>query len=106
MTATKLSKVYFTKPNSSLDFATEKYLIDYLKMMKAKSRLPINKMLYILLNKESDTVSCSRDDTDYSFFASQQKDNVSVRIKKLGEEIIEFDIHRKDIKKIIQTLDS
>ena len=102
MTVNNLSKVYVTKPVSTLDFTTVEYLSEYLKIIKAKSHLPINKMFSILSNKESDMVSCSRDDTEYSFFASRRKGKISVIIKNLDGEIIEFDVQCKDVVKIIQ----
>jgi hypothetical protein len=97
MTTTKLSKVYFNKSTTSLDFATEEYLLDFLEMLRAKSNLPINKMLNTLANKEADTVSCSRDDTNYSFFASQRRNTISIKVKKLGEETIEFEVPSKKL---------
>lgn len=100
MTKAQLSKVYFKKSTSNLDFATEDYLIDSLKLLSAESHLPIKQMLTILCNKQADTVSCSRDDTNYSFFASQRRDTVSVVIKKLGEETIEFELPTEEAKKI------
>ena len=57
-------------------------------------------MLTILFKEEADTVSCSRDDTNYSFFASQRHNVISVVVKKLGEETIEFEIPSKEIRKI------
>jgi hypothetical protein len=99
MTTTKLSKVVFNKSTTSLDFATEEYLFDFLEMVRAKSNLPIKKMLAMLANKEADTVSCSRDDTNYSFFASQHREVVSVTVKKLGEENIEFEVPSNKLRK-------
>ena len=66
---------------------------------RAKSNLPIKKMLAMLTNKEADTVSCSRDDTNYSFFASQHRDVISIKIKKLGEENIEFEVPSNKLRK-------
>jgi hypothetical protein len=100
MTKARLSKVYFNKTTSNLDFTTEEYLIDSLKLLSAKSRLPIKVMLTILSNKQADTVSCSRDDTDYSFFASYRRDVISITVKKLGEEIIEFELPSQNIETI------
>ena len=100
MTQVKLSKVYFKKSTSSLDFATEDYLVDSLKLLSAESHLPIKQMLTILCNKQADTVSCSRDDTNYSFFASQRRDTISVVVKKLGKETIEFELPSKQVRKI------
>jgi len=100
MSKTKLSKVYFKKSTSNLDFATENYLIDSLELLSAESHLPIKQMLAILCNKQADTVLCSRDDTNYSFFASQRRDIISVVVKKLGEETIEFELPSKQVKNI------
>lgn len=100
MANTKLSKVHFNKSTSTLDFATEEYLVDSLKLLSAKSHLPINQVLTILYNKQADTISCSRDDTNYSFFARHRRDVISIVVKKLGEETIEFELPRKEIKKI------
>lgn len=100
MTKAKLSKVYFKKSTSNLDFATEDYLVDSLKLLSAESHLPIKQMLVILCNKQADTVSCSRDDTNYSFFASQRRDTISVVVKKLGEETIEFELPSKQVRNI------
>jgi hypothetical protein len=100
MATARLSKVYFNKSWSNIDFATEEYIFDFLKILKAESHLPINQMLTILFNKEADTISCSRDDTNYSFFASRNRDVVSVIVKKLGEETIEFNIPRNKIDKV------
>lgn len=98
MTKAKLSKVYFRKSTSNLDFATEDYLVDSLKLLSVESHLPIKQMLAILCDKQADTVSCSRDDTNYSFFASQRKDNISIVVKKLGEETIEFELPHRHLK--------
>jgi len=100
MSKAKLSKVYFKKSTSNLDFATEDYLIDFLKLLSAESHLPIKQMLAILCNKQADTVSCTRDDTDYSFFASKRRDIISVVVKKLGEETMEFELPSKQAKNI------
>jgi len=100
MNNAKLSKVCFNKSTSSLDFATEDYLIDSLKLLSAESHLPIKVMLTILCNKQADTVSCSRDDTNYSFFASHRRDTISVIVKKLGEETIEFELPSEQVRKI------
>ena len=100
MTKAKLSKVYFKKSNSNLEYATRDYLVDFLKLLSAESHLPIKQMLTILCNKQADTVSCSRDDTNCSFFASQRRDMISVVVKKLGEETIEFKLPQKDARKV------
>ena len=100
MTKAKVSKVHFNKSTSRLDFATDEYLVDFLKMLGAESNLPIKQMLTILCNKQADTVSCSRDDTNYSFFASHQRHTISVVIKKMGEETIEFELPSKKAEKI------
>lgn len=100
MAKAKLTKVYFSKSNSTLDFATEEYLLDSLKLLSAESHLPIHQLLMILYNKQVDTISCSRDDTNYSFFARHHRDKISVVIKKLGEETIEFELPRKEISKV------
>ena len=57
-------------------------------------------MLALLFDKEADTVSCSREDTNYSFFASKNKNVISVIIKELGCETIEFDIPFDTLEKI------
>ena len=98
MNKAKLSKVYFNKSTSNLDFTTENYLFDFLKLLKAESNLPIEQMLTILCNEQADTVSCSRDDTNYSFFASKKRDIISVIVRKLGEETIEFELPSKRVK--------
>lgn len=100
MASTKLSKVCFNKSTSSIDFATEEHLADFLEILRVKSNLPIKKLLAMLSAKEADTVSCSRDDTHYSFFASQSRNGVSITVKKLGEEIIEFSIPDTKLKRI------
>lgn len=100
MASTKLSKVCFNKTTSNIDFATTEYLADFLEILKAKSRLPIKQMLSMLSTKEADTISCSRDDTQYSFFASYGRNGISITIKKLGEESIEFNVSHEEVKKI------
>ena len=99
MTKAKLSKVYFKKSTSNLDFATEDYLVDSLKLLSAESHLPIKQMLTILCSGQADTVSCSRDDTNYSFFASQHRNVISIKVKKLGEENIEFEVPSNELRK-------
>ena len=94
---TKLSKICFNKTTSDIDFATDADLKDFLEILKAKSRLPIKQMLSMLYSKEADTVYCSREDTNYSFFASYNKKGISVIFRKLGEEIIEFNIPHNEI---------
>jgi hypothetical protein len=100
MTKAKLSKVYFKKSTSNLEFATEDYLVDFLKLLSAESHLPIKQILTFLRDKQVDTISCARDDTNYSFFASQRRDVISVIVKKIGEETIEFRLPSKHIRKI------
>ena len=95
------SKVYFSKPNSTMEFATEEYLLSSLKGISAESHLPIDQLLTIIYNKQADTVSCSRDDTNYSFFARLNRGKVSVVIKKLGEKTVDFEIPLMKIEKII-----
>jgi hypothetical protein len=100
MSKAKLSKVYFKKSTANLDFATEDYLVDSLKVLSAESHLPIKQMLAILCENQADTVSCSRDDTNYSFFASQRRNLISIVVKRLGEETIEFTLPSKQVKNI------
>jgi len=104
MASAKLSKVFFNKSTSTVDFATEDYLKDFLEMLKAESRLPIKKVLAVLCSKEVDTISCSRDDTNYSFFASQGRNGISITVKKLGEETIEFSIPEPQLGRFIPLL--
>jgi hypothetical protein len=99
MASAKLSKIFFNKSTSTIDFATDEYLRDFLEMLKAESRLPIKKVLAILFSKEVDTISCSRDDTDYSFFANQNRNGISIIVKKLGEETIEFTVPKTQLEK-------
>ena len=84
-----------------MEFATEEYLLNSLKGISAESHLPIHQLLTIIHNKQADTVSCSRDDTNYSFFARQYRGKVSVVIKKLGKKTIDFEIPLKEVKKIV-----
>jgi hypothetical protein len=100
MASTRLSKVIISKSSSSIDFATEAHLSDFLEILRAKSNLPIKQMLAMLSAKEADTVSCSRDDTDYSFFASRSRKGIAITVKKLGEETIEFSIPKTKLKRI------
>jgi hypothetical protein len=100
MASAKLSKICFNRTTSDVDFATETDLKDYLELLKAKSHLPIKKMLSMLSTKEVDTVSCSREDTNYSFFASYTRKGIAITIKKLGVETIEFSIPHTELTKI------
>jgi hypothetical protein len=100
MASTKLSKVSFNKTSSSIDFTTPEYLIDFLEMLKAKSRLPIKQMLSILVTNDVDTVACSSDDSKYSFFASYSRNGIAITVKKLGEETIEFTVSHEEAKRI------
>jgi BioD-like phosphotransacetylase family protein len=100
MGTANLTKVCFNKSSSTMDYATQESLADFFKVLKAKSNLPINQLLSLLSNKEADTVSASREDTNYSFFASKHRNVVSVVIKKLGEENIEFDIPSNELDKL------
>lgn len=100
MASTKLAKVIFNRTKADIDFATDAELKDFLQVLKAKSNLPIKQMLTILSAKEADTVSCSRDDTDYSFFAIYTRKGISITIKKIGEETIEFSIPHEEFTKI------
>jgi hypothetical protein len=100
MASAKLSKVCFNKSTSTMDFATEDHILDFLEILRAKSSLPIKQMLAILSSKEADTVSCSRDDTNYSFFASYSKNEIIITVRKLGEETIEFNIPCTKLEKI------
>lgn len=95
-----LTKVCFNTSSSSTDYATQESLSDFLKMIKAKSALPINQLLSLLSSKDADTVSASREDTNYSFFASKHRNVISIVIKKLGEENIEFDIPSNELDKL------
>lgn len=97
---TSLSKICFNKTTSNIDFATGEYLVNFLEILRAKSLLPINKMLSTIFSKEADTVSCSRDDTNYSFFASKNRNGISIVIKQLGEETIDFCIPETKLKEL------
>jgi hypothetical protein len=100
MGTANLTKVCFNKSSSTMDYATQESLSDFLKMLKAKSHLPVNQLLALLSSKEADTVSASREDTNYSFFASKHRNVISIVIKKLGEENIEFDISSNELNKL------
>jgi phosphoribosyl-ATP pyrophosphohydrolase len=100
MASTKLSKVVFNRTKADVDFATEAELRDFLQVLKAKSNLPIKQMLAMLSAREADTVSCSREDTNYSFFASYTRKGIAITVKKLGEETIEFSIPHNEMTKI------
>jgi len=106
MPPAKLSKVFVNKFTSAIDFATEEYVKDFLEMLRAESRLPIKKVLTMLCSKEVNTISCSRDDTDYTFFASQSRNGISIIVKKLGEETIEFIVPEPQLGKFIPLLGS
>jgi len=95
MAETKISKVRFKKSDNSLEFSTEDYLLDTLTLISAKSLLPIRQMMTFINEGLVDSVSCSRDDTNFSFFARVRRDKVSIIIKQLGEETMEFDISKK-----------
>ena len=98
MGKTEFSKVHFTKASSSLEFTTEDYLFDTLKLISARSQLPIKQLLAFINNNNVDTISCSRDDTNYSFFAKARRDKISVIVKQLGEQTMEFELSRKKAK--------
>jgi len=100
MDTANLTKVCFNKSSSSMDYATQESLSDFLKILKAKSHLPINQLLSLLSSKEADTVSASREDTNYSFFASKHRNIISVVVKKLGEENIEFTVPSSELDKL------
>jgi hypothetical protein len=100
MASAKLSKVIFNRTKEDIDFATDTELKDFLQVLKAKSNLPIKQMLTMLLTKQADMVSCSRDDTNYSFFAICNKKKVSIIVKKIGEEKIEFSIPYEEFTRI------
>ena len=97
MAETKLSKVHFKKSEDSIDFSTENYLLDTLTLISAKSMLPIKQIMAFINEGLVDSVSCSRDDTNFSFFARVRKDKVSIIIKQLGEETMEFDLSKKRV---------
>jgi hypothetical protein len=59
-----------------------------------------SELLNLLIDREADTVSCSRDDTNFSFFARQKGNTISVIVKKIGEETIEFDIPMNILNKV------
>jgi hypothetical protein len=101
MASAKLSKISFNKSTSTINFATEEYLNDFLEMLRAESHLPIKKVLAILHSKEVDTISCSKEDTSFSFFASQSRNGITIIVKKLGEETIEFNIPENQLGKFI-----
>jgi len=104
MASAKLSKIFFNKSTSTVDFATEEYLRDFLEILKAESCLPIKQVLAILCSKEVDSISCSRDDTNFSIFASQGRNGISITVRKLGEETIEFNIPEPQLGKFIPLL--
>lgn len=101
MGTVNLTKVRFDKSTSTTDYATRESISEFLTIVKAKSHLPITQLLNLLSDKEADTVSASREDTNYSFFASKYRNVVSIIIKKIGEENIEFDIQTKELEKLI-----
>lgn len=88
----KLSKVYVSKSSSAIDYATEEYIADYLTALKARSNLPIDQILTMVCDNRVDSASCSRDDTNYSFFVSQSRQGIAITVKKLGEDTIEFNV--------------
>jgi len=98
MEKTKFSKVHINKPRSSLEFTTEDYLLNTLELVSAKSQLPIKLLLSLVYDNKVDTVSCSRDDTNYRFFAGAKRDSISIIIKCLGEQTMEFELSRNQIK--------
>lgn len=100
MTTANLAKVCFNKSSSTVDYATFESLSDFITVLKAKSHLPINHLLSLLSSKETDTISASRDDTNYSFFASRHRNVISIIIKKLGEENIEFSVSSNELNKL------
>lgn len=94
-----LSKVHFNKSTSSVDFATEEHIFEFLEMLRGKSHLPIKEMLTMLYSEKVDTVSCSKEETNYTFFASKNRDGISIVVKKLGEERIEFVLPKSKLEK-------
>jgi hypothetical protein len=100
MGAANLTKVCFNKSSSMMNYATQESLSDFLKILKAESHLPVNQLLTLLSSEEADTVSASREDTNYSFFASKHRNVISIVIKKLGEENVEFTIPSNELNKL------
>ena len=100
MGTTNLTKIGYNKSTATTDYATHESISEFLSMLKAKSHLPITQLLNLLSNNEADTISASREDTNYSFFASKHRNVVSIIIKKIGEENIEFDIQTKELEKL------
>jgi predicted DNA-binding ribbon-helix-helix protein len=98
MAKTEFSKVQIKKADSTLEFTTEEYLFEALKLITAKSQLPIKQLLAFINDNQVDTISCSRDDTNYSFFARSRNDKISIIIKQLGEQTMEFELSRNKIK--------
>lgn len=104
MSKTHFKKIRFNKTDSKLEYISEEYLFDFLTMVSAKSQLPIKNFLMFIQMGQADSVACSRDDTNYSFYARLNRDKISIILKQLGNETIEFDIKKDSIKKIIPSL--
>ena len=95
-----LGMLPFMASANNPEFTTEDYLFDTLNIISAKSQMPIKNRLSYSNTGEVDSIACSRDDTNYSFFARVKKDKISIIIKQLGEETMEFELSREKAKEI------
>jgi len=98
MSKINFKKVHIKKPNTSLEYATDEYLLDALELISSKSQLPIKQLLSLVIDSKVDSISCTRDDTNYHFFARVKRDGISIIIKQLGEQTIEFELSKNEIK--------
>lgn len=102
METTKFTKVQFKRAQEEQEFTTEAFLLDTLILLSAKTRLPIKELLNYIINRHVDTISCSREDSIYNFFATRKNDNdIFIRIKEIGVQTIEFTVTDINLKKLI-----
>jgi len=95
-----LSKVSIRRVMGETEYATDDVLMESLSTMRALLDVPIGKYVRDLVNGVVDTISFTKDEPYYYFFARRFQDSLSVSIKDV-ERIIEFSVPLRDAEKML-----
>jgi len=95
---THFSKISIRKSQQNAEFDTEDNILLYLRKIQENEDLPVFESLNILLQGKINTVSFSKDNPYRYFYARLDRDSISVKLRKLREEI-EFKVKPKTLRK-------
>lgn len=96
----RLSKISIRQVNDSTDYATTEALAESLNTLRATYNLPINQYMRDLFDGRVDSISLTKDDPYYYFYARKLKEAIAVTFKQTGR-VVEFSLSLQEAEKTL-----